>query len=116
MGEFKKGGVPVIGLLPINVGKPVVIDYFGNVGSDVILLIGTSAAIEELNSPMPKAIRRFKITGKSVGPSTLTAPGVNVSVVVSLTPEQQFIEDLATAAVPVAKKFGVPPSVVLGVA
>lgn len=122
MSEFKKAGARLQSLLGINVKQKVVVDYFGDKGRDVrddfIALIGITADIKEVNSPLPKAIRRFEIQGKSVGPSTLIGEpgGLSVAIIVSVTPEQKFIEGLAAAALPVAKEKGVPMSVLLGVA
>ena len=121
MAEFKIAGRPVGAQVDLLVGQSIDIDFFGDKGKDInaeiVLFVGGAIKLAEQKSPMPAVFRRFRVTGTSVGPVTVTRdpkPAFNINV--KFTKEQEFIERVAKAAAPLAKEFAMPMSVIVGVA
>lgn len=143
MADFREAGKPVkpgFKKLTIFRDAKATVDFFSDssikdIKSIFIALFGTSAEMKEINSPMPKAVRRFEITGKSAGSNMLIAAPSLVSaaintllfnrsffpllhaeleVEVKLSGDQQFIEDVAKAGKGVAAQFKLPPSIMVG--
>lgn len=143
MADFRVAGKPpdaAFKLLTVHVNQTVKVDFWTDKSikdlSQVWLAyFGASVEWKEINSPMPKSIRRLELKGKSPGsgiliaaPNLLTA-GVNMlmlnralfpllhaelQVEVKYTRDQQFIEDLAKQGRAVAQQYKLPMSIMIG--
>jgi hypothetical protein len=143
MADFRKAGTPLnpaFKLLTIHVNQKVQVDFFSdksikNIDELWLAYFGSAAEWKEIKSPMPKAIRRLELKGKTPGMGVLIAApslisfGVNMllfnrslfpllhaelQVEVKFSREQQFIEDLAVQGKAAAQEFQLPMSIMIG--